>query len=52
MKTIKLMVLSGLAIVVLALSACSDRSYTADAQRSAQTADDLRDRIKHTQIDR
>jgi hypothetical protein len=52
MKTLKMMILSGMAIVVLALAGCSDRSYDTDAQRSFQESQELRDRIKYTQVDR
>lgn len=52
MKTLKMMILSGMAIVVLALAGCGDRNYSSDAQRSSQESQDLRDRIKYTQVDR
>ena len=52
MKTLKLWVLSGMAVAVLSLTGCSDRSYDTEAKRSVQQSEELRDRIKYNQVDR
>lgn len=38
--------------MILVLAGCSDRNYTAEEKRSPQVAEELRDRIMHTQGDR
>ncbi len=52
MKLLKMMVLSGMTVCVLTLSACSDRTKDPGAERSEQTAEDLRHRAMRTQGDR
>lgn len=52
MKLLKLLILSGMTVCVLALSGCGDRTKDPGAERSDQTAEDLRHRIVRTQSDR
>ena len=52
MKTLKLMILSGIAVAVFSLTGCSDRSYDSEIKRSAQQSEELRDRMKYSQDDR
>ncbi|MDH3316850.1 MAG: hypothetical protein OER43_13935 [Gammaproteobacteria bacterium] len=52
MKMLKMLVLSGMTVCVLALAGCSDRIKDPGADRSPETSDDLRHRIVRTQTDR
>lgn len=52
MKLIRLLILSGMTVLVLALAGCGDRTIDPGADRSEQTAEDLRHRINRTQADR
>ncbi len=52
MKPLKLLILSGMTVCVLALSGCGDRTKDPGADRSEQTAEELRHRIARTQADR
>jgi hypothetical protein len=52
MKYLKLLILSGMTLCVLSISGCGDRTRDPGADRSAQTAEDLRHRIVRTQTDR
>ena len=52
MKYLKLLILSGMTLYVLALTGCGERTKDPGADRSAQTADELRHRIVRTQSDR
>lgn len=52
MKLLKLLILSGMTVCVLALSGCGDRTKDPGAERSEQTAEDLRHRGMRTQGDR
>jgi hypothetical protein len=52
MKLLKLLILSGMTVYVLALSGCGDRTKDPGAERSQQTSEDLRHRIMRTQADR
>ncbi len=52
MKLAKLLILSGMTVFVLALTGCGDRTKDPGAQRSEQTAEDLRHRVVRTQSDR
>jgi hypothetical protein len=52
MEYLKLLILSGMTLCVLALSGCGDRTMDPGADRSDQTAEELRHRIVRTQSDR
>ena len=52
MKLLKLLILSGMTVYLLALSGCGDRAKDPGAERSEQTAEDLRHRVVRTQADR
>lgn len=52
MKLLKMLILSGMTVCVLTLAGCGDRTKDPGADRSQQTADELRHRVMHTQTDR
>lgn len=52
MKPLKLLILTGMTVCVLAISGCGDKTKDPGAERLQQTSEDLRHRIVRTQADR
>ncbi len=52
MRVLKLLILSGITVCVFALTGCGDRTMDPGADRTAQQANDLRDRIRLVQRER